>query len=62
MVKKLFHIQDSDRPVYVVANSFTQALAKWQVLRGIENPEMTQPSSEYPTGIVFVANNDELIL
>ena len=57
----LFHIQDSDRPMYVVATDWNEALAKWREVIAIENEE-ADCFDDNPDGIALVAEDDELIL
>ena len=58
---KLFHIQDADRPMHVVALDYNDALRKWKLLLADEN-ECEAAEIENPQGIAFVADDDELIL
>ena len=61
MSTKLFRVQDADRPAYVLATDWTQALSKWQQQIIDENPEEDCSDTE-PDGIALVADADELIL
>ena len=56
---QLFHVQDCDRPLYVVARDWTEALAVWQWVIADENPGCDQ---EQPDGIQFVAGSNDLRL
>lgn len=56
---KLFNVQDKERPMFVVAASFLDALARWTTLIQSENPgEDIEP----PQGVQFIADEDELLL
>lgn len=62
---KLYHVQDADRPAYVVVPDgagFSDALGKWLDIVLDENPDETRESIEGPEGITFVADSDKLIL
>ena len=55
----LFHVQDSDRPAYVVAKTYSEAVSKWQHAVSAEN------DGEYagnPSGISLLCDDDELIV
>jgi len=60
----LFHIQDSDRPVWVVADSYQQAVDKWQKALYSESPDDYKDSEDVglPQGIQYVCSDDELII
>lgn len=55
----LFQVQDGDRPMWVIARDFPEALIKWQKKIHKENPD--QPNAIPPQGVAFVCENDELI-
>lgn len=57
---KLFHVQDSDRPMYVVAENWEKALRKWRNCVAAEN-EGTDPEDHEPSGIQYVCDEDDLI-
>ena len=57
----LYHIQDSDAPKFVLADSWTAALEKWRTLIRSEN-DMTEDEPCEPTGIHLMAEAGELIL
>lgn len=62
----LFQIQDSDRPMYVVASGWAEALAKWQALIKSENytkfEDLLPYTPDQPQGIQLIATDDEIIL
>jgi hypothetical protein len=58
---KLFHIKDSDRPMWVIATDWEMALKKWTQFIATENT-MSIHDVEKPLGIDFVCDSQELIL
>lgn len=56
---KLFNVQDSERPMFVVADSFADAIARWTALIQSENPGQ---EIDPPAGVQFIADEDELLL
>lgn len=57
---KLFHVQDNERPMYVVAKSFGDAFDRWAQHIAGENdcaPEDLEP----PSGVSFVCDADDLL-
>lgn len=54
----LFHVQADDRPMYVVADNWQDAISRWQKVIEDENPGC---DAEQPTGITFVCSGDDLI-
>jgi hypothetical protein len=55
----LFHIQDTDRPAFVVANGYQEAVAKWQRAIAKESEiELVDP----PRGVTMLCDDDELII
>lgn len=56
---KLFHIQDNDRPMYVVAESWQAALDSWKALVRAENDG---DEGDEPNGIAIVCDQDDLLL
>lgn len=55
----LFQIQDSDRPAFVLAQNYNQAVGRWQHAVAIENDgEMGEP----PQGVALVADDEDLVL
>lgn len=63
MKYNLFLVQDADRPVYVVASTFDEAIKRWTFLMSEENDCMPSEVGR-PTGVQFVADGDlgELLL
>lgn len=59
---KLFNVQDSDRPAFVIAHSFEEALAKWKVAVAEENATDSEYEEVPPAGIMHVCDGDELII
>lgn len=57
----LYHIQDSDRPMWVVALDWPDALNKWKELVSFEN-EQTPDEIEPCQGIQFVCDSNDLLL
>lgn len=57
----LYRIQDDDRPMYVLAPSFSEALERWRALIRRENPGDPENENADPEGISFV-EYAELIL
>lgn len=57
----LYHVQDNDRPAFVVAFGYPEALQKWRIMVAKENDEPADDVTD-PKGISFVCGNDELIL
>jgi hypothetical protein len=61
----LFHVQDSDRPMWVIAPSFAEALDKWAKVVAEEN-DFTEDAGLYlaenpPNGIAHICNDHELL-
>ena len=56
----LFHIQDSDRPMWVMSADWESALSLWKMHVAIEN-EVDVADVEEPLGIQFVADENDLI-
>lgn len=59
---KLFNVQDSDRPAFVIAHSFEEALSKWKVAVAEENATGSEYEEVPPAGIMHVCDGDELII
>lgn len=59
---KLFNVQDSERPAFVIAHSFEEALAKWKVAVAEENATDSEYEEVPPAGIMHVCDGDELII
>jgi hypothetical protein len=60
VTNNLYLVQDSDLPMYVIADDFQAALSKWQKFAG-ENDDC-DPLSCIPSGVSLIAEHDELIL
>lgn len=56
----LFHVQDADRPMYVIGDSYHEAIQAWLHIIAIEN-EMDVGDVEPPLGINYLCPDDELI-
>lgn len=56
----LFYIQDEDRPGYVFAEDYHQAVKKWIEAVLEENPG--EESITLPKGVQHLADDDEIIL
>lgn len=57
----LFHVQDSDRPFYIVAKDYSQAEFVWKKIIAKEN-EISVEDVCSPRGIHFVCDDMELVL
>jgi hypothetical protein len=57
----LFHIQDADRPMFVIDENYKDALEYWREAMAIENECQTSEVEE-PLGIKFVCSNNDLII
>lgn len=57
---KLFHVQDGDRPMWVIAKDWKHAADLWRELLSKENE--SDCSEEEPYGIQLVCESNELIL
>jgi len=57
----LYFIQNTDRSMYVKADSMGDAVKKWQEIVAIEK-EMGFDEVEEPQGIRFLAPDDECVL
>lgn len=56
----LFHVQDVDRPLYVLARNYEEALRVWRDVIAIENDITDDAESEQPQGIHYLAGPDEI--
>ena len=61
---KLFQVQDSDRPMWVVAVDWSDALRRWRELIYRENGDIDVENEDEvePQGIMLVCDGDELLL
>lgn len=55
---KLFYIQDCDRPMYIVAGSWSEAVYSWKTIVAVENDDEIEETSE-PAGVSLIADEDE---
>jgi len=55
----LYKVQDSDRPMFVVGESFERALEMWKVQVASENPDCDVSP---PDGITLVADDLEILI
>lgn len=55
----LFHIQDADRPAYVVAKTYAEAERKWRAAVAAENDG---DDGGPPQGIALMCDDRELIV
>lgn len=62
MKNNLYYIQESDRPMYVIANSYEEAFNKWVKLIRKENNMTPDEEVEPPLGIQFIAEENDIIL
>jgi hypothetical protein len=56
----LFHVQDSDRPLWVIADNFQQAHNKWAELMAKEN-DMDWRDVDPPHGIAHICDDKDLL-
>lgn len=54
----LFHVQDDDRPAYVVADDFTEAIEKWRHAVAADN----DGECFGPDGVSMICDDNELIV
>jgi hypothetical protein len=57
----LFHIQDDDRPTWVIALDYREAIEKWEAMLRKET-DMDIFEIQPPKGIAWMCDDDELIL
>lgn len=60
MTQNLYLIQDPDRPMHVVAESWTQAVTKWKQLVAVEN-DLKPEEVDEPHGIALIAETGDLL-
>lgn len=53
----LFHVQDNDRPAYVIADNYAQAIERWTAAVQQENDGECDP----PAGVRIVCDDTDLI-
>jgi hypothetical protein len=56
----LYHVQDSDRPMWVIANDYGDAVDSWKKFVAQEN-DMSYLEVEEPRGVQFICDRDDLI-
>ena len=63
-VKMLFQIQDFDRPAYVIADNYHEAITKWQHALYSESPDDYKNIDDValPNGINLICIDDEIIV
>lgn len=60
-VSNLYHVQDSDRPMFVVAQNFQEAIDKWaNVIRNENNLPLTE--EVIPEGVNRMCDQHDLIV
>lgn len=59
--QNLYLVQDSDRPMHVIASSWSEAIEKWKALVAKEN-EMEPAHLDEPSGIQLICGPDEIIV
>lgn len=59
-MKKLFLVQDADRPLYVEATDFEHAVGIWREVIGGEN--CCDASEEMPDGVSLICEEGELVI
>jgi hypothetical protein len=61
----LYLVQDADRPLWVVAESWQAALKQWQKQIAVENAtpdNLLEAADNDPQGILRICDNDELLI
>jgi hypothetical protein len=56
----LFHVQDDDRPLWVMAKDFDQAVTRWRGFVAAEN-HIPPREVDGPTGVQKICEDDEFI-
>lgn len=57
----LYHVQDSDRPLWIVATGFGHAAVKWKTIVAEENA-IQYLDVDGPSGIYLLCDDDELVV
>jgi len=57
----LYHVQDDDRPAFVVAEDYAEAINKWTQAVALEE-DLDPESIDDPLGIALICDTDQLIL
>ncbi len=58
---QLYMIQDDDRPMWVIARGWQDALKRWQEWIREEDPPSWEDEDPQPNGIQLIAEKDDLI-
>ena len=65
MDRNLFHVQDPDRSMFVLAKNYEEALEKWRARIRLENVEdqCEEPYEEpiFPQGVSYLADMADII-
>ena len=59
--RKLFHVDDTERPMYIVAADWTAALEAWRSQVSAEADVAPEETPE-PDGIYLVCGSDDLLI
>lgn len=57
----LFHVQDSDRPLWVVARDYIHAVQKWTAIIREENDLDAGEECSLPDGVALVCDDHDLV-
>jgi len=57
----LYQIQDADRPGFVFAANFSEAIARWSHAVAVEN-ECDVTAVEPPSGVNHLADDEDIII
>lgn len=57
----LYHVQDPDRPLWVVAKNYQDAIDKWKRVIAVENDDDLDAVDD-PQGIAHICDDNELII
>jgi len=58
----LFHVQDNERPAYVIAKDYGEACSKWKMAIAKENDIDPQEIIDEPMGIAYLSDDTDLIV
>lgn len=61
-MRNLYHIQDDDRPVYILAETWGDAVHAWRLLVVEENDIGEDDEEPNPKGVTFVARHDAVLI
>lgn len=61
-IGNLYHVQDGDRPLWVIAKDWQEALLLWRHQIRLENPDelLLRDSENQPDGISFIADVNDV--